>query len=168
MTEKILNIQFYQVKWLMFSSYFIALTLDSMGTLGSLPFPLPSITLLMLLIWTTLLQHKTHLFTALVLGLLSDGLYDSALGAHAIIFSLMVFLLLRIRFRFRSYPTWQQVVIIIFYFFIAQLLGLFLLQPVFNAADGYEYWLSPLLIIILWPLLLSFVKHQCLKVASAD
>lgn len=167
MTEKILNIQFTQVKWLVFFSYFLALIIDTMGALGTLALPLPSITLLMLLIWTTLLQNKTHLFTALLLGLLSDSIFNSALGAHAIIFSLMVFLLLRIRIRFRSYPLWQQTFMMILYFFAVKLLGIFLLQPVFNETNSYIYWLSPLAITLLWPLLLALLKHQCLKVASA-
>lgn len=167
MTEKLMQFRFSQVKWLLFLSYFITLVLDSMNSLALLPVTLPSMTLLMLLIWTMLLQNKTHLFTALVLGLLSDGIFNSVLGAHAILFSLLVFFLLRIRFRFRSYPLWQQTFIITLYFYAAKILGLFLLQPVFNASNVYDYWLSPLLIIILWPVTLFIIKHQCLKVASA-
>lgn len=166
MTEKILNIHFSNVKWLVFFSYFVALTLDSMYMLGTLALPLPSMALLTLLVWTVILQDKTHLLTALVLGLLSDGISDSVLGAHAIIFSLMVFILLRVRFRFRSYPMWQQTFMIMVYFFATQLLGLFLLQPVFNASNVYNYWLAPLSIIFLWPILLTLFKHQCLKAAS--
>lgn len=165
MTEKMLTTSFSQVKWLILFSYFIALVLDTMSNLNFLPFPLPSMALLAVLAWTTLLQTQTHLFTAFMLGLLSDSIFNSVLGAHAIIFSLLVFLLLRIRFRFRSYPLWQQSLIILLYFYAAQFMGLILLQPVFNATNLWEYWLSPLMVLILWPGLTYLLKEQTLKAA---
>lgn len=152
-SDKMHALSFSQAKWLVLISYFLALVADTMISLSLLPFMLPSITLLVIFFWVVQLQNQTHLISAFILGLFSDAIFNTALGAHAILFAFLVFLLLRVRLQFKSYPIWQQAFIFSLYFFLFQLIGLFLLQPVFLSQDIWHYWLAPLAYLILWPLL---------------
>ncbi len=163
MTNNILSIKFAQVKILVITSYFLALVFDSMSnvlfTLGQYP----SLTLLVMFYWTIKLQNHTHLLSALILGLLSDALFHTALGAHALIFSFLIFILLRIRLQLKNYPIWQQTFILTIYFYIFQTLALLLLQPTLSGTSLTIYWLTPLATLILWPAISRLLNSLTLR-----
>lgn len=152
MTNNMHVVRFSSVKWLVFVSYFLGLVLDSMSSLGILPGHYPSFTLLLVFYWTIQIQNTTHLFSAFILGLLSDAIFNTTLGAHAILFSFLIFILLRTRLQFKSYPLWQQTLILTGYFYLFQLIGLLLFQPNLDDDSLMLYWAIPSLTLILWPL----------------
>lgn len=158
MTNNILPLEFSQVKWLVLVTYLLGLILDSMSNFGLILGNYPSFTLLVIFYWTITLQNKTHLFSAFLLGLLSDALFNTPLGAHALIFSLLVFILLRIRLQFKNYPLWQQTFFLTGYFYLFQILGLILLQPSLSGDSLIMYWSIPLITLLLWPII-----HQLLN-----
>ncbi len=165
MTNNLLNLNFYQVKWLVVSTYFIGMILDSMSNMGLIAGNFPSFTLLVLFYWTLKLQNKTHLITAFILGLLSDALFNTMLGSHALIFAFLVFALLQVRLRFKSYPLWQQTFLLTIYFYLFQILALFLLQPVLAENHLIIYWSIPLATLIIWPVTSQLLNRLILKVA---
>lgn len=152
MTNNMHVVHFSNVKWLVILSYFLGLVLDSMSSLSILPGHFPSFTLLLIFYWTIQIQNITHLFSAFILGLLSDAIFNTTLGAHAILFSFLVFILLRTRLQFKSYPLWQQTLILTVYLYLFQLIGLLFFQPNLEGNSLSIYWAIPTLTLILWPL----------------
>jgi rod shape-determining protein MreD len=95
-------------------SWVILLTLVVALLLTLLPMPpwaapyRPEWTLLVLLYWTIVLPHRVGIGTAWLTGLSMDTLRSTPLGEHALVFSLMAYLCLRLSRYFRVYPLWQQ------------------------------------------------------------
>lgn len=157
MSDKVFSLHLSHVKWFLVLSYFVALVLDSMITLSfNLNF-IPSFTLLILLFWSTQILNQTHLFTAFLLGLLTDASLQTALGAHGLIFLSITFLMLRARLRFKGYPLWQQSLIITMYFFIYQIVSWVLFQPALSDNAFIYYWVEPIIAGLLWPLISGFM-----------
>lgn len=142
-----------QARWLPLFSYIIALAFDIMMLLDDAATIVPPITLMALLYWSANVLTKTHLLSAFVLGLLLDSVYQSTLGAHALIFSVFIFLMLRHRLRFRTYTLWRQAFLIGIYMMLYQLFNFLTFNPVLEAHNYLQYWAMPLLSMFIWPLL---------------
>ncbi|AHF00783.1 rod shape-determining protein MreD [Thiomicrospira aerophila AL3] len=157
MTDRINDIEFSRVTWLWLLSYFVALTLNAINLQLTMPFFLPPLALIIAFFWTTYYIHSPHLISVFILGLLYDGLYQSLLGMHALLFVLLMFLMLRIRLRFRSYRIWQQSLVITFYLAIYQLTNYLMNGEILTGSQTWHYWTVPLLAGLLWvPIYMSF------------
>lgn len=142
-----------QARWLILFSYIIALLFDTMALLENATVIIPPISLMLLLYWCAHFLDKTHLISAFILGLLADSLYQTTLGAHALIFSVIVFLMLRHRLRFKSYPVWRQAFSIGVYMMLYQILNYIIFSPVLDSNNTIQFWSMPAIAIIIWPLL---------------
>jgi len=152
MSVKLESLSFSRIKWRIFLTYFIALVFDSMVNIDLIPYLMPPITLIFLFYWVVQVQDHSHLVSAFILGILTDTLVNTTLGAHAILFSFLVFILLNTRHRFKSYPMWHQTGILILYFYLYQILGFFLFEPVLSQQTLLQYWLQPFQMMIWWPI----------------
>lgn len=70
--------------------------------------------------WTLAVPGKVGMTTAFVLGLAEDVLYGTLLGQNALILTLITFLVLSLQQRLRMFPMWQQSLVILVIFGIAQ------------------------------------------------
>jgi rod shape-determining protein MreD len=152
MPTKVFSLKLSDVKWLWFFSFVIGLTLDIMLIISAGIHYAPSLTLLILIFWTTQIFQQTHLFSAFILGLLFDAILASPLGAHGLLFVLVTFMMLRIRQSFKAFPVWQQSLMIIIYYAIFQGLSWLLLQPTLSASDWVFFALEPIFAGLVWPL----------------
>ena len=159
MTSKLLNIGSAQARWVIIFSYIIALAFDTMALLDNATSIIPPITLLVLLYWCANFLDKTHILSAFILGLLADSLYQTTLGAHALIFSFITFLMLRHRLRFKGYPLWQQAFFIGAYMMAYQVINYILFAPTLESNDLVQYWSMPAASILLWPLLSTLFRR---------
>ncbi|GKT12689.1 MAG: rod shape-determining protein MreD [Thiomicrorhabdus sp.] len=157
MSTKSFHIHLSQVRWTIITAYFIAFILDTMMLLGYSTPILPPLTLLVLLYWSANFIDRTHLFTALLLGVLADTLYQTTLGAHALIYIILTFLMIRHRLRFRTYPLWQQAFSISLYMLVYQSLNYLFFSPVLDNSDFVPYWSMPAIGLIAWPFLSYFL-----------
>ena len=80
---------------------------------------------LLLAFWALALPQKIGMLTAWCLGLAEDVLYGTLLGQNALILTLITFLVLSLQQRLRMFPMWQQSLVILVIFGLAQLV-----QPV--------------------------------------
>lgn len=165
MSDQFISLNFHHVKWLLIVSYLATLVIDNMMSLAFANHFLPSITLLLLLHWVTQILNQTHLFTAFILGLLFDASLATPLGSHALIFTTLTFLMLRARQRFKSYPLWQQALIIGTYFVLAQIMSWFIFNPSLVDIQYFYFWLEPLAAILLWPIIDAAMKASTQKFA---
>ncbi|KUJ71552.1 rod shape-determining protein MreD [Thiomicrospira sp. WB1] len=153
MTTKVFSLKLSDVKWLWLASFLIGLVLDTMLMISADIHNAPSLTLLILIFWTTQIFEHTHLFSAFILGLLFDAILASPLGAHALLFVLITFMMLRIRQSFKAFPVWQQSMMIVIYYAIFQALSWLLLQPALSGAGWTFYVLEPVFAGLLWPVI---------------
>ncbi|PLA75400.1 rod shape-determining protein MreD [Hydrogenovibrio sp. SC-1] len=153
MTEKVFSLQINDIKWLFFLSYLTAIVIDNMMVLSFDIQFMPSLTLLTLFFWTTQILYKSHLFSAFILGLAFDTALNTPLGSHSLIFLTTTFLMLRSRLRFKSYPLWQQSIIIGGYILVFQIMSWFIFAPKLFGNAPYYYWLEPVIATLIWPLL---------------
>ncbi|WP_024851685.1 rod shape-determining protein MreD [Hydrogenovibrio kuenenii] len=158
MTDKVFSLGFSDVKWLLLFSYLGGLVIDSALNFSFALHYAPPITLLLLLFWSSQILNQTHLFTAVVLGLLNDASLNTLLGAHAILFLTVTFFMLRIRLRFKGYPMWQQSIVVAFYVLFFQVAGWFIFHPALDNQTIYYYWLEPVFAIALWPLVSNIMQ----------
>ncbi|WEJ63264.1 rod shape-determining protein MreD [Thiomicrorhabdus lithotrophica] len=158
MTESFINIRSSQVRWLILISYLIGLIIDSMVLLySSLEF-LPPMTLIALLYWSGHFLDRTYFVSAFLLGVLADTLYQTTLGAHALLYSIILFMMVRNRLQFRTYPRWQQAFIIGIYLLIYQILNTIFFSPVLEEGRFFAYWSMPVIGILIWPILSTLLN----------
>lgn len=106
---------------------------------------------LLLAFWALALPHKVGMTTAWVLGLAEDVLYGTLLGQNALILSLTTFLILSLAQRMRVFAMWQQCLVILVVFGLAQLAQLWLSALTGNRQPTLALLLPALMSALLWP-----------------
>lgn len=106
---------------------------------------------LLLSFWALALPHKVGMTTAWVLGLAEDVLYGTLLGQNALILSLTTFLILSLAQRMRVFAMWQQCLVILVVFGLAQLAQLWLSALTGNRQPTLALLLPALMSALLWP-----------------
>ncbi|SDJ47800.1 rod shape-determining protein MreD [Pseudomonas delhiensis] len=152
--------------WLIWVSLLLALLLSVA--------PMPSFTeigrplwlALFLTFWVLMVPQKVGMVTAWVCGLAEDVLYGSLLGQNALILSLIVFLVMALQQRLRLYPVWQQCLVLMVVYGLAQLVQLWLNALTGNRPPTLAFLLPALVSGLLWPWVLVLLKGlaQRLKV----
>ncbi|OEC35538.1 rod shape-determining protein MreD [Pseudomonas cuatrocienegasensis] len=147
--------------WVIWASLCLALLL-SVATLPKfMEIGRPLWLALFLTYWVLAVPHRVGMTTAWCIGLLADVLNGSLLGLNALILTLITFLVLSLHQRLRMFPMWQQSMVLMVVFGLAQLLHLWL-----NALTGNRpptlLFLVPVPISgLLWPWL--FFMLQALR-----
>ena len=96
---------------------------------------------LLLAFWALALPHKVGMVTAWCLGLMEDVLYGTLLGQNALILAQ----------RLRTFPMWQQSLVILVIFGLAQLAQLWLSALTGNRQPTLALVLPALVSALLWP-----------------
>ena len=104
---------------------------------------------LLLAFWALNLPQTVGMVTAFCLGLAEDVLYGTLLGQNALILTLITYLVLALQQRLRMFPMWQQSLVILVIFGLAQLVQLWL-----SALTGNR---QPTLALVLPALVLSLI-----------
>ena len=106
---------------------------------------------LLLAFWAMALPHKIGMVTAWMLGLAEDVLYGTLLGQNALILTLITFLVLSLQQRLRMFPMWQQCLILLVVYGVAQLAQLWLSALTGNRQPTLTLVLPALVSALLWP-----------------
>jgi rod shape-determining protein MreD len=106
---------------------------------------------LLMAFWSLELPQKIGMTTAWLLGLCIDVLYGTYLGQNALILTLITFLVLSLQQRMRTFPMWQQSLIILVVFGLAQLVQLWLSALTGNRQPTLALLLPALVSALLWP-----------------
>jgi rod shape-determining protein MreD len=101
--------------------------------------------------WTLALPHRVGMTTAWVLGLAADVLYGTLLGQNALILTFITFLVLSLHQRLRMFPMWQQSLVLLVVFGLAQLVQLWLNALTGNRPPTLLFILPALVSALLWP-----------------
>ena len=153
MTDRFVDLEFSQARWLVFTSYLLALIVDTMMIMQQGSLIAPPFSLLLLMYWTAQFIKHTHFFSAFILGLLMDAMLQTTLGAHSMIFIILTFVMLRYRLLFRSHSVIQQAFVIAFYLAFYQFLTYLLFSPSLQTGEYLLFWSMPLAGMIAWPII---------------
>ena len=119
----------------------------------------PDWVLLFLIYWALAIPERVGLGYAWCMGLLVDALTGRTLGQHALAYSVIVFISVKLHSRLRSYPLYQQGVLIFMLLLVNQLL-VFLTQNGKSAgAIGMVYWLPSLVGALVWPVVFLTLRR---------
>jgi rod shape-determining protein MreD len=113
---------------------------------------------LVLAYWTFALPHRIGMTTAWAMGLAEDVLYGTLLGQNALILTLITFLVLSLHRRLRMFPLWQQSLVLLVVFGLAQLVQLWLNALTGNRPPTLVFILPALVSALLWPWVFTILR----------
>ena len=137
--------------WVIWVSFALALLLSVAPMPAFMETGRPLWLALFLTAWTLALPHRVGMTTAWVLGLAADVLYGSLLGQNALILTFITFLVLSLHQRLRMFPMWQQSLVLLVVFGLAQLVQLWLNALTGNRPPTLLFILPALVSALLWP-----------------
>jgi len=152
--------------WVIWLSFALALLLSVAPMLSFMEIGRPLWLAMFLTYWTLVLPHRVGMTTAWLLGLAEDVLYGSLLGQNALILTLITFLVLTLHQRLRMFPLWQQSLVLLVVFGLAQLVQLWLNALTGNRPPTLAFVLPALVSALLWPWVFAALRamHQRLNV----
>lgn len=137
--------------WVIWLSFALALLLSVAPMPTFMETGRPLWLALFLTAWTLALPHRVGMTTAWVLGLAADVLYGTLLGQNALILTFITFLVLSLHQRLRMFPMWQQSLVLLVVFGLAQLVQLWLNALTGNRPPTLLFILPALVSALLWP-----------------
>ena len=137
--------------WVIWLSFALALLLSVAPMPAFMETGRPLWLALFLTAWTLALPHRVGMATAWVLGLAADVLYGTLLGQNALILTFITFLVLSLHQRLRMFPMWQQSLVLLVVFGLAQLVQLWLNALTGNRPPTLLFLLPALVSALLWP-----------------
>ena len=136
----------------------VALLLTAVPVPDDLRIARPDWVLLVLIYWSMALPHRVGVGTGWLLGLINDALTGTLLGQHALAYSLVIYLTLKLHQRLRLYPLWQQALSILVLLSLGQLLLLWINGMIGRPIHSWLYWLPSLIGALLWPFLFVILR----------
>jgi rod shape-determining protein MreD len=101
--------------------------------------------------WSLETRGILNLGLAFLIGLVVDVLSGSLMGLHALSLVIMVFLVQRFRSRLRFFPPWQQALSVLALLVNDRIILIWITALLGEPLPTWEYWLPPLIGMILWP-----------------
>jgi rod shape-determining protein MreD len=152
--------------WLVWLTFAVALLLSVASLPKFMELGRPLWLALFLTYWVLAVPHRVGMTTAWCLGLLADVLNGSLLGQNALILTLITFLVLTLHQRLRMFPMWQQSMVLLVVFGLAQLVQLWLNALTGSRPPTLTFVLPALISALLWPWVCAILRglHQRLGV----
>ena len=141
-----------------YSSFFFGLIL----TIFPLPIILnafrPDWMILVIFYWVLALPHRVGIFHAFILGLLLDLLLGSTLGMHALLFSVLAYVI-SINYQRIRYFTLVQTTLLVGLFILLAKLSLYLIASSLQyiVLHKYYFW-SIFTSMLIWPWFFLFMR----------
>jgi rod shape-determining protein MreD len=118
---------------------------------------------LILIYWCMALPERIGVGVGWTTGLLLDVLTGTLLGQHALGFSVVTYIMLRLHLRVRVMPLRQQVFTIFILLLVERLLALWSTGAANYPTPTLWYWITPVVSTLLWPwvyILLRDISHR--------
>jgi len=118
----------------------------------------PDWILLVLIYWTLAVPDRAGIFNGWTVGLLTDVLTGRMLGLHALTYSLVVYMCLKLHKRLRQYPLLQQGLFIFFCLLLSQLIIFWIESTQNTTRIQAHFWLPIVTGTFCWPLVYSLLR----------
>lgn len=106
---------------------------------------------LVLAYWSLAAPQRIGMTRLWLLGLAADVLYGTPLGQNALVLALIVFMLMSLHQRLRMFPVWQQSLVLLVVFGLAQLVQLWINTLTGNRPPTLLFLFPALVSALLWP-----------------
>lgn len=149
----------FQGRLVIWSSFLIALILQTIPWPGVFEMLRPSWLLLVTCYWVLAMPHRVNVGTALIVGLLWDLLLGSTLGIRGMMLSVVIYLVAMNFLVLRNMALWQQAVVMALLSMLLDILifcGEYMIRDV--TFDPLLLW-SALINCILWPWLFLLMRR---------
>jgi rod shape-determining protein MreD len=137
--------------WVIWLSFAVALLLSVVPVPDFMDTARPLWLAMVVTYWMLALPHRVGMTSAWLLGLAADVLYGSLLGQNALALSLIAFLVLTLQQRLRVAPLWNQSLVLLIVFGLAQLVQLWLNVLVGNRPSTLLFLLPVPISALCWP-----------------
>ena len=118
----------------------------------------PDWLLLVLIYWTLAVPERVGIFNGFIVGLLTDVLTGRMLGQHALTYSLIAYMCLKLHKRLRQFPLIQQGLFIFLCLLISQLLIFWIENTQSATRFQTSFWLPIISGTLCWPLVYSLLR----------
>lgn len=128
----------------------------------------PSWLVLVLAYWTIVMPEKVSIGSAFVLGVVWDLVLGSIMGVHALVLSVMIYIIAKNHLLIRNLSLWQQSLIMVLLIFSIRL-GIFLVQfSIYPTTFRWQEIFGALISGLLWPWLFLLLRKIQLKLQIAE
>jgi rod shape-determining protein MreD len=118
----------------------------------------PDWVLLALIYWTLAIPERIGIFHAWIFGLLTDILTGKPFGQHALAYSIVSYVCIKLHKRLRQFPVLQQELFIFLFLLLSQLL-IFWIKNLQNPGQlGISFWLPVLTGTLCWPIVYKSLR----------
>ena len=139
-------------------SILVALLLSVMPMPEPISLARPMWLAMVLAYWVMALPHRVGLLTAWLAGLVSDVLFGQLFGQNALVMTLVVWMVVLLYQRIRRFPLWQQSLVMLPVFGIAQMVMLWLNSLSGNRPPTLLFLLPAVVSTVLWPWVFSLLR----------
>ena len=108
--------------------------------------------------WSLAAPQRVGMTRVWLLGLAADVLYGTPLGQNALVLALIVFMLMSLHQRLRMFPVWQQSLVLLVVFGLAQLVQLWLNTLTGNRPPTLLFLFPALVSALLWPWVFTVMR----------
>lgn len=118
---------------------------------------------LVMLFWCLEAPERTGIGSAWLAGLGLDLVTGGLLGEHALRLTIMIYIAMRFRRRFRFYPLWQQALAVLALLVNDRIVTLWIQGVMDHPWPDWRFWLGPLAGMLIWPfifLLLDALRQR--------
>ncbi|GLS89809.1 rod shape-determining protein MreD [Psychromonas marina] len=148
------------------SSYRVIYSTFIVGLLGAIyPLPIflnafrPDWLVLIIFYWVLALPHRVSIVHAFILGLLLDLLLGSTLGTHALLFSLLAYVVSMNYQRFRYFTIVQTTLLVGLFVLITKLALYWLASSLQEIVLHKHYFWSIFTSMLIWPWFFFFMRY---------
>ncbi|ACO77493.1 Rod shape-determining protein, MreD [Azotobacter vinelandii CA] len=149
--------------WLIWASYLVGLLLSVAPMPDFMELGRPLWLAMFITYWILSVPQRVSLTLTWLLGLAMDVLYGVLLGQHALTLTLIAFLMLTLQQRVRMFPLWQQSLVLLVVFGLAQLVQLWLNALAGNRPPTLVFLLPALVSALLWPWVFTALRSLRLR-----
>lgn len=119
---------------------------------------IPDWVALTLIYWCMAVPQRVSVGVGWTLGIILDVLYGSLLGQHALAYSVIAYLTVRLHPQLRMFPRWQQAVTVLVLLFINQLLLIWIRGAIGEPPGTIAYWTPSIVGMLVWPWLFVILR----------
>lgn len=113
---------------------------------------------LVIIYWCIAIPDKVNIGTAWILGLCMDVLTGTLLGQHALAFSVIAYISVKLHKQIRIYPLWQQALSVFILIAFGQLLILWIQGLTGESGATWAYWASSMTSALIWPIVFMLLR----------
>lgn len=139
-------------------TFLVALLLSVMPMPSPIDIGRPMWVAMVVAYWVMALPHRVGLLTAWIAGLATDVLYGQIFGQHALVMTLVAWLMLLLHQRIRRFPLWQQSLVMFPVLGIAQIVLLWLNSLAGDRPPTLLFLLPAVVSALLWPWVFSVLR----------